>query len=444
MSKNKSLKKFIILFLVIGTILINIPLNPKVKINQKSTLNLKTSSTSYCLEWEDIWGGSSAEYGRGGIAIDNNGSIYITGDTYSFGSGGYDIYIIKYDTNGNKIWTRFWGTSTHETAHDIALDSSGDIYVTGHIGESGYSMLLLKYDSNGNYQWHSIWGQATWDEGYGVIVDEFGNIYVTGRTMDDFVLWKFDSLGSLIWSKINTNLQSGLVISKDESGFIYTSGTDGNNVYLSKYYPNGTIIWNRCWGGEDTEWVHDIAVDNSSNIYLAGGTYSYGAGEIDTYIIKYNCTGTKLWNTIWGTPYNEMCFGIALDDLGNIFLTGYIFLPGETNKTDHKRDTFIAKFDCNGTLVWLDTWGGLEYDDGYGIALDMNGSIYVTGSTNSFGAGDSDIFILKYSSCKTQIPPNLIGFSIIELSWFIVIFLFGIMCFLLKKKRIKIVSVKNL
>lgn len=420
-----------------GIILINIPLNSKVKINQKSNIKLKTSSTSYCFEWDDIWGGLSADLGTGGIAIDNNGFIYITGDTYSFGSGQYDIYIIKYDPNGNRIWTRFWGTSTQEHASDITLDSSGDIYITGHQGSSGYHLLLLKYNSDGDYQWHSTWDQATWDEGCGVIVDEFGNIYVTGRTTDDFVLWKFDSIGGLIWSKINTSLQSGLVIGKDESGFIYTSGTDSNNVYLSKYYPNGTIIWNRFWGGGDTEWVFDIAVDNSSNIYLTGGTYSYGAGGIDTYIIKYNCSGSKLWDITWGTPYDEMCHGIALDNLGNIFLTG------DASKQDLKRDTFIAKFDWNGTLAWDDKWGGLELDDGYGIALDIKGSIYVTGTTNSFGAGDHDVFILKFSSCKTQEPSNTVRFSIIELLWFSIIVIFGTICFLLKKKRIKIVSVEK-
>ncbi len=344
----------------------------------------------YNLEWKDIWGGSVADYGRGGIVVDDdNGYIYTTGSTYSFGNGGYDIFINKYNLLGEKIWTRFWGTTTHENAHDITLDSSGNIYITGYQGQSGYHIFLLKYDSNGNYQWHSTWDQAVWDEGYGVAVDKFGYIYVTGRTTDDFVLLKYNSAGNLVWSKIETSLHGGDDIVIDESGFIYICGRSDipSNKYLSKYNSNGVLIWTHFWGDTNIINVENMVIDNLSNFYITGRAHD---NNDDAFIVKLDSSGLEIWNITWGTSLNEWGSGIALDHFGNIYLTGEISLSDE-------RDTFLTKFDNIGKNLWKITWGGSGYDDGDRIAIDITRNIYITGTTNSYGAGDSDAFILKYS-----------------------------------------------
>ncbi len=403
---NPKLKKNTLILLLLGFSFfifqanIDIISNQKaVDYNQKNDIIERISPSSYYLDWHDVWGGSASDYGRGGIAIDDDGFIYITGYTYSFGSGGYDIFIRKYDTYGNLIWNRYWGTSTHEQAHDITLDSSGDIYITGYQGSSGYDLLLLKYDSNGNYQWHSIWGPGTFNEGDGVALDESGDIYVAGRTGDNFALLKYSSTGALIWSKINTSFHGGDDLVIDDSGFIYICGRDkaSSKEYLSKFNSNGILIWNHFWGGADILEVRDMIMDNVSNFYITGRTEFNVASINDAYIVKLNSSGSILWNLTWGKSLYEMGCGITIDYVGNIYLTG------ELDSPSNNIDAFIVKFDSYGVQLWNDTWGGIENDDGDRIALDMNGDIHITGTTRSYGAGANDVFILKYSP---PIPPR--------------------------------------
>ncbi|MFW9820040.1 MAG: SBBP repeat-containing protein [Candidatus Thorarchaeota archaeon] len=435
---NSKIKKKILILVLIGFSFfifqtnINIHSNQKLDdYYQKNDIIEKINPSSHYLEWYDVWGGTSADYGRGGVITDDNGFIYITGQTYSFGSGGYDIFIMKYDTYGNLIWRRYWGTSTNEIAHDITLDSSGDIYITGYQGSSGYNILLLKYDSNGNYQWHAIWGPAVFNEGFGVVVNHNGDIYVTGRTTDDFVLLKYSSTGNLIWDKINTNLCGGDCIVIDTTGFIYISGRvdASSNKYLSKFNSNGILISNHFWGGADIAEVKDMVIDRSSNFYITGCTEFNEARNNDAYIIKLNSLGSKLWNHTWGTFLYERGCGITLDDFGNIYLTG------EINTPNQKNDVFIVKFNPYGTELWNDSWGGLENDNGYEIAVDMNGDIYITGDTYSYGSGDNDVFILKYLSLVPPGPfkpelPNL-------LTLVIALFFISLVITLYLKKKVK-------
>ncbi|MFX1588694.1 MAG: SBBP repeat-containing protein [Promethearchaeota archaeon] len=371
---------------------------------------LRTSDNDfdyYCLDWDVTWGGSEAEYGRGGIAIDDNGSIYITGSTYSFGSGGYDAYLIKYDEAGKQIWNLTWGDSQHQNPHDITISPSENIYITGEyrsIAGSPSYVFLVKFDSYGNYQWDNKWGPSTWNEGFGVAVDEYENIYVTGRTGNDFVLLKYNSNGNQIWNKINASLQGGKDVALGSPGTLYTVGGNDNQAYLSKYNDDGTMIWHRVWGGPGFEYAHDMTVDSSYNVYYTGRTSSFGAGLDDVYIVKYNSSGSLIWNTTWGTPFNENGYGIKLDENDNIYLTGEIEMSGIYN-------AFIAKFDSEGSSIWDETWGGYGGDYGNRIGLNTEGYIYVTGTTNSYGAGNGDAFILKYkpSPIKINLPqPNAV------------------------------------
>ena len=357
---NQRIKSYSIILLLIAISIFNRQVIPEFIYNQKNDAIVRLSSSSYYLDWTDVWGGLEADYGRGGIVVDDYGYIYIAGYTFNFGSGRYDIFIIKYNTNGTKIWTRFWGTSTDEFANDITLDASGDIYITGHQGSSGYDMLLLKYDSNGNYQWHSTWGPETFNEGNGVVVNTSGDIYIAGRAGGELAFLKYNSAGNLVWSKINTSLLVGDDIGIDEAGFFYICGRNkaSSNKYLSKFNSNGGLIWNHFWGS-DVLSVCDMALDDSSNFYFTGNIEVNGGSNTDAYIVKLTSSGSKLWSVNWGTPLNEIGYGICLDDFGNIYLTG------EVNSPEKKRDAFIAKFDPYGVQLWDDTWGGgSEYEHG--------------------------------------------------------------------------------
>ncbi|MFX0137995.1 MAG: SBBP repeat-containing protein [Candidatus Hodarchaeota archaeon] len=404
---------------------------------EKSTLNISNNNELYYIDWELTWGGPEQEYGRGGIAIDNNGSIYIAGSTYSYGSGGYDAFLFKYDENGKKVWNLTWGDSQHQMPHDIAISPSGNIYITGEYGSIGgipTYVFLVKFDSNGSYQWDDKWGPSDWNEGYGVAVDEHENIYVTGRAGSDFVLLKYNSDGIQTWNKIDTNLQEGKDVAIGAPGTLYTIGRIGDQAYLSKYNDNGIMIWHRVWGGSSFEHVEAMAVDNLYNVYFTGATSSFGAGREDVYIIKYSSSGSLIWNITWGTPFYEYANGITLDENNNIYLTGETDMTTLISGCDTSasnmsgaNNAFIAKFDPQGNNIWYDTWGNHDFTVGNRIGLDAEGCIYVTGTTYRSGGGEGDLFLVKYKPSPIKIPPLYIpGYELFTIAIIGVILIIGI------------------
>ncbi|GAG08956.1 unnamed protein product, partial [marine sediment metagenome] len=148
-------------------------------------------------EWTKLLGTSGNDHGKA-IAVDSNGYIYITGSTNgdldgNTNAGGPDIFISKYDINGTKQWTELLGTSENETGRAIAVDSNGYIYITGstsgdldgNTNAGVYDVFISKYDINGTKQWTELLGRAENEQGYGIVVDSSGNIYITGHTNGD-------------------------------------------------------------------------------------------------------------------------------------------------------------------------------------------------------------------------------------------------------------------
>ena len=162
-------------------------------------LKLDTFTGAY--KWHTFYGSSNTDEGYG-IAIDGSGNVYVTGHSLAtWGSplhahsGGDDIFVLKLDSSGAYQWHTFYGSSVIDFGDGIAVDGSGNVYVTGYSnatwsGPSGqnplhaysgnYDIFMLKLNSSGAYQWHTFYGSSGVDEGYGIAVDGSGNVYVTG------------------------------------------------------------------------------------------------------------------------------------------------------------------------------------------------------------------------------------------------------------------------
>ena len=319
------------------------------------------------------------------------------------------------------MWTKIWGDSENQNMHDIVVSASGNIYITGEyrdIAGVPSDILLVKFNSLGDHVWNRRWSASSWNEGFGVTVDGSENIYVSGRSGNNFALLKYDSSGTLLWSKVLTSMQSGTDVALDSTGAIYTVSREGDQAHISKHNSVGDITWTRSWGGGGSEVAEEMVIDSTNNIYFTGRTDSYGAGSGDAFIVKYNSAGTMLWNKTWGTANSETGYGITLDNEMNIYLTGEIDISGRYN-------AFIAKFSSVGNYIWNGTWGGYANDFGNRIALNNDGEIYVTGTTNSYGAGSSDIFLLKYKPSMIQInlPHNNDDFGHIAPSFNVMVFI---------------------
>jgi len=161
---------------------------------------------------------------------------------------------------------------------------------------------------------------------------------------------------------------------------------------MLKYNSSGTQIWGITWGGNEDDYGKGIAVDSLDNVYIVGETASFGEGKRDMYLLKLNSSGGWIWGFTWGGIEDDWGNGIFIDSFDNIYLVGETSSFGEG-----EFDICLLKCDSSGTLLWDDMWGNTDYDSGFGVSVDSSNNIYVVGCTKSYGAGNLDIILIKYS-----------------------------------------------
>jgi uncharacterized delta-60 repeat protein len=304
-----------------------------------------------------------------GVAVDGSGNIYITGYKGSSEMAFEDVFLAKFSSAGDLEWNETWGGSYKDVGSGIAVDGSGNIYITGTtesydpgVGQA----FLARYNSSGDQKWISYWGGSKVDSGNGVAVDGSGNIYITGTT--------------------------------------YSYGAGMDDAFLARYNSSGALKWDETWGGSEEDEGNGVAVDGSGNIYITGTTYSYDLGGGQAFLARYNSSGVLEWNETWGEWYNDYGNGVAMDGSDIIYITGTTENYGAVYE-----DVFLARYNSSGALEWSETWGGDNHDYGYDVALDGSGNIYITGTTGttySYGLGGA--FLAKYDGSGKllwSIPP---------------------------------------
>jgi len=250
-----------------------------------------------------------------------------------------------------------------------------------------------------------------------IIFDEADNIYLTGDTWNDVFIGKYDIEGHLLWDKqFGTDYQDfGRAIAVDNSGNIYCAGYtwgslaetrigDGD-AFISKYDASGNDLWILQFGTDQKDDSSGIASDNSGNAYVTGYTrgslHQDNLGGKDIFIHKYDTSGTLLWGKQFGTEHDDESTCITVDISGNIYCAGYTG-GSLADALVGWNDAFISKYDAMGNLLWAVQFGTTRSDSCTDIAVDSSDCVYVAGITGgSLDAekiGGSDVFIRKYDT----------------------------------------------
>jgi len=300
------------------------------------------------------------------IAVDASGNVYVTG--YSAGSGTYDDYAtIKYNSAGDMVWLRRYDRPGNgiDKAQAIAVDASGNVSVTGYSADTiSFDYATIKYNSAGQEVWVRIYNGPgnDLDVATAIAVDASGNVYVTGYSVgsgtdDDYATIKYNSAGNVVWVK--------------------------------RY--NGS--------GNSEDRAFKIVVDANNYIYVTG--HSYGSGtNYDYATIKYNSFGDEVWVKRYNGPSNNIdaARAIAVDNSGNVYVTGMSYGSG-TNY-----DYVTIKYNSLGDTVWVRRYNGPgnDYDAAKAIAVDNSGNVYVTG----FSVGSNNrtgYATIKYNSSGQEV-----------------------------------------
>lgn len=384
-------KRIVVLILLISIISVNISSIFKFPtIFSKSTYNGKPMSSATILPeylWNRTWGGSGSE-GCLDMALDSQGNVYLVGFTGSYGAGGYDIALVKFDDMGNFRWYQTWGTSLSEMGFSIAIDSFDNIYIAGCEGPPNYERdFLIKYDKDGDELWNKTWVGGRYLLGCpDMALDSSDNIYFFGESVNgSYYLGKFDSLGNVFWNKTWSDGESlrTKAIDIDSNDNIYIVGRyDGYSSQafrLFRFNTSGNLIWDQ-WRTL-TDWydaIYDVKCDSDGNIFIGGHT-----GDGDFMLVKYNNSGSKLWEKTYGNIGYQKCLNLCVDNYDNIYMIGQTDEYG----TD---DLLIIKCDKSGTLLWSYIWespNNLVWN--MGITLDNLNNIFVGGRLLA------DMYVLK-------------------------------------------------
>jgi hypothetical protein len=318
-----------------------------------------------------------------GIAFDSSNNIYWTGSTQSFDGQRFHVFLIKFDSSCNLVYRMAWGGLGNDVGRGVTVDASDNVYVTGSTesyGAGQSEVFLLKYDAAGEFQFSQIWGGTQNSYGNAVAVDGSGNVYVTGvtngngTTTQAVFLLKYDFLGyplyQKIWGGSLNAYASGLAIDGASNvyvtGYTYSGGvTQGvASVLLLKYDPSGNLLFQTTWGGKQNDYGSGVTVDGVGNVYITGYTYSSSVtpGVPSVFTLKYDQSGNLLFQNTWGGKRADYGYGIDVDPSGFIFVTGYTYSFGPNVKGDQQENqgtnVFLLKYDPTGNLLFQKTYGG--------------------------------------------------------------------------------------
>jgi len=339
------------------------------------------------------------------VAVDDSGNMYVTGRSPGI-SGDYAT--IKYYANGDTAWVRRYNGPANgfDVATAVAVDDSGNVYVTGTSSATGtyYDYATLKYKPNGNTAWVKRYNGP----GYGddianaVAVDDSGNVYVTGQsvgsgTFSDYATLKYSPNGDSTWVRRYNGPANGFdnatALAVDDSANVYVTGLSQGDYATLKYSPNGDTVWVRRYNGpaNGLDNAKAVAVDDSGNVYVTGG--SEGSGTFSDYAtLKYSPNGDTGWVRRYNGPGNssDNAYALAVDDSGNVCVTGVSVGSGTLG------DYATLKYSPNGDTAWVRRYNGPGngFDNATALAVDDSANVYVTGKSS--GTSD-DYATLKYS-----------------------------------------------
>jgi hypothetical protein len=479
-------------------------------------------------------GGTSGSDNGYGCSTDASGNVYMSGScgassgntilatsgahqSMSGGGGGYDAFLVKFNPNGMRLWGTYYGGTGNDFSYFCKTDAAGNIYMCGATGTSngggggpviantgahqpnyagGWDGFLVKFNSNGVRQWGTYYGGAGDDRCHSCAVDANGNVYLSGYTSSnggiatpagyDFVfsggqlynydafLVKFSANGVRQWGTYYGGIEDdwGLGCTTDSQGSVYMTGNTESDAgfvtagahqsqtpagfsfsisYLVKFNSGGGRQWGTYYSGNGDGIGYSVATDASDNVYLAGYTeYSipgtgltiatpgshqsiHGGGGYDAYLVKFNSGGVRQWGTYYGGSDYDFGLGCDTDHMGNVYLTGNTHSYGGTGiatSDSHQplaggnSEAYLAKFSSKGIRQWGTYYGALGNEVGSFCAPDGTGSVYMAGWSGTptgtavatqlshqyiYGGGSLDAFLVKFDACDVPAQPAVIG-----------------------------------
>jgi hypothetical protein len=348
--------------------------------------------------------GDASDQFIAGVAVDAGGSIFVVG-TYTgsvnFGGGALtavnstDIFLARFDANGNHLWSKSFGGNKSQTGTAIALDSVGNVFITGFFYDtvnfgggtlqaksngsvnSFQDSFVAKFDASGNHLWSKNFGDINTEYGYGLAVDGNGSVILTG-----------------VFQTPSVNFGGATLT--NQGGF---------DAYVAKLDGSGNHVWSMAFGDVADQYGRTVTTDAQGNVFLAGdfaGSINFGGGALTAagttaaFVTKFNAAGQHQWSKSFGES-SAIAYGVGVSAAGDVFLGGDfhgtldfgggVSLSGAAANDD----VFVARLDGTGNAKWAKGFGDPLAQHMKAMRLDDAGNVLLTGSFGgkiNFGTGD--------------------------------------------------------
>ena len=369
------------------------------------------------VNWEKTYGGSSYDGGMSIQQTNDNGYI-ITGYTNSIGNGGYDVWLIKTDVNGDEEWNHTFGGQYSDTGNDVQQTTDGGYIIVGNTESYGIgsSIWLIKTDEFGNEEWNNTFSYG-YEDNQGLSVDQTtdGGYIITGYGLFivpsdhyNLVLIKTFFDGTEEWRQEFgdfTSWEQGYDVQQtQDDGYIitgYTSQYGGSDIWLIKTDKYGEEDWNKTFGIAEGGFGFSVQETKDNGFIITGGVIDSVYYSIDLLLIKTNSFGEEEWNNTFGGKEDD--WGYHVNQTND---NGYI-VTGSTESFGHGgSDMWVIKTDEDGSESWTLRLGGQQNEIGYSIQQTIDLGYIITGSIESYGHGGSDVWLIKLQTDEENLPPN--------------------------------------
>lgn len=347
-------------------------------------------------------GGDGRDVGYSIVAT-TDGHMVISGVSTSF-ENSKEVYVIKMDTLGNKLWSRVYGSSGVEIAVKMEATPDGGVVILGDASGKGIGVkdiLIIKLDQDGNLDWARSYGGKLNDYGLDIHATTDGGYIAVGET-NSFDAWDHDIL--LMKLKGNGDVEWGRIIGADtvdyansvievEDGYVMGGETnsfgDNEDILLVKVNKKGELQWSKAIGDTLDDNQDDLIRDTDSTFVLVGSTESYGFKQREILFLRVGLTGhVQLAKTYGGDLAEEPKTIKRLED-------GYVIggFSNSWNETVTEEDAYLIRTNLDGSLRYSKTFGGQHNDFMWSLDVFKEGFFVMTGITNSFSNREEDHFL---------------------------------------------------
>lgn len=363
--------------------------------------------------WAKTYGGVFTEFQASvqqTVQQTSDGSYIVEGWTDSFGAGATDAWVLKLNSlDGTVVWQKTYGGFSSDGANSIQQTDDGGYIVVGataSFGAGGFDLWALKLSGDGSIEWQKAYGRANNDQANFVQQTSDGGYIIAGYTLSfgpDGDAWalKLSRDGAVEWQK---RYRSGgddfptSIHQTSDGGYImagYTNSFGGGDydLWVMKLATDGSVVWQKAYGGTRLDYANGGCPTNDGGYIVVGSTWSVGNLSGDVWALKLSGDGTIEWQKAYGGDNRDDGTSIRQTSDGGYIVAGFTWAFGAGSG-----DVWALKLSGDGTMEWARAYGGAGLDEAWSVTQTTDGGYIMAGFTNSFGAGEYDLWVVGLSS----------------------------------------------